>query len=123
MLILTLIYFQNVLFSQVYNYESHSINNGNFSFSRLPFKLCMVWNWFIVKITLIFQKCSEAIQNGSKSECSRLEQRLVIKFLMPEKCKLCEIYRRMCDVYGGVCYSKKKMFKNQLATLLERKKP
>ena len=31
--------------------------------------------------------CFEAIQNGSKSECSRLKQRSEIKFLVAEKCK------------------------------------
>ena len=32
----------------------------------------------------------------------RLEQRSVIKFLMAKNFKLCEIYRRMSDVYWGV---------------------
>ena len=31
----------------------------------------------------------------------RLEQRSVIKFLVTEKCKPCESYRRMCDVRGA----------------------
>ena len=29
----------------------------------------------------------------------QIEQRSVIKYLLAEKCKPCEIYRRMCDVY------------------------
>ena len=33
-------------------------------------------------------------------ECSRLEQRSLIKFVEAEKCKSCEIYKRMYDMYG-----------------------
>ena len=47
----------------------------------------------------------EAIQNGSKHEYSRLEQRSIIKFFLEEKCKPCEMYRRMCDVYGKACFN------------------
>ena len=36
---------------------------------------------------------------ANKAEFLRLELRSVIKFLVAEKCKPCEIYRRMCDVY------------------------
>ena len=42
--------------------------------------------------------CFEAIQNGCKSECTRFEQRSLIKFLMAKKGKSYEIYRRMCDI-------------------------
>ena len=41
--------------------------------------------------------CFEAIQNGGKSECFRLEQSSVMKFLVAEKCEPCEIHRRMYD--------------------------
>ena len=44
----------------------------------------------------------------NQTECSSLEQRSVIKFLLTEKCKSCEIYRKMCDVYGEVCFNLKK---------------
>ena len=47
------------------------------------------------------------------NHCCRLEQRSVIKFLVTEKCKQCEIYKRMCDVYGKACFSLK-MFTNGL---------
>ena len=40
--------------------------------------------------------------------------RSVIKFLMVEEYKPHEIYRRMCDVYGEACFSKKKEFTNEL---------
>ena len=53
----------------------------------------------------------EVIPNGSKSECSRFEQRSVIKFLVAEKCKTFEIYRRMCYVYGETCSSQKNLYK------------
>ena len=35
----------------------------------------------------------------------QIEQRSVIKYLLAEKCKPCEIYRRMYDVYGEECFS------------------
>ena len=38
----------------------------------------------------------------------RVKQESLIKFLMPEKCKLYKIYRGMSDVYGEACFSKKK---------------
>ena len=50
-------------------------------------KLCIVWNWFIVKIIWIPQKYIK-----------KSEQRSVINLLVAEKCKPCEIYRRMCEV-------------------------
>ena len=37
----------------------------------------------------------------------QIEQRSVIKYLLAEKYKLCEIYRRMCDVYGEAYFSSK----------------
>ena len=39
-------------------------------------------------------------------EYSRLEQKSVIKLLVVEKGKSCEIYKRMCDVNGEVYFSK-----------------
>ena len=42
-------------------------------------------------------------------ECIRFQQRSVIKVLVTEKCKPCEIYRRICYVYGKVCFCKKKL--------------
>ena len=46
-------------------------------------------------------------------ECSRLEQKSVIKFLAAEICKSCEIYRWMCDVYTEE-YSSQKIFTKRL---------
>ena len=54
--------------------------------------------------------CFKAIQNGNKSN-SGFEQKSVFKFLLAEKCKPCEIYRRMCDVYGEAYFSKDNVFK------------
>ena len=36
---------------------------------------------------------------ANQTECSKLDQRSVIKFITIEKCKLCEIYKWMCGVY------------------------
>ena len=41
----------------------------------------------------------------------QIEQRSVIKYLLAEKCKACEIYRRMCDVYGEACFSQRNFSK------------
>ena len=41
----------------------------------------------------------------------QIEQRSVMKYLLAEKCKPCEIYRRMYDVYGEECFSKKNVDK------------
>ena len=66
------------------------------------------------KSYLIFQKYFyEVIQNVKSTECNRLEKKSVIKFLVAENCKLCEIYRRMCDAYREACFSQKK-FMNRL---------
>ena len=45
---------------------------------------------------------------ATQTECFRLGQKSVIKFFVAEKCKPCEIYERMYDVYGDSCFSKKK---------------
>ena len=47
---------------------------------------------------------------ANQTECSRIEQKFVIKVLVAEKCKLCEIYR-MCNVYRKACFSQKNVKK------------
>ena len=42
---------------------------------------------------------------------SRLEQKPVIKFPVAEKYKPCEIYQRISDMFGEVCFSQKMYFK------------
>ena len=42
-----------------------------------------------------------------------------IKFLVAEKCKPCQLYRRMCDKYRDTCFSQ--MFTNGLYMSLSRK--
>ena len=37
---------------------------------------------------------------ANQTVCTWFEQRSIIKFLVTENCKPCEICRRMCDVYG-----------------------
>ena len=41
----------------------------------------------------------------NQKEITRLEQRSVIKVLVVDKNKLCEVYRRMCDLYKEACFS------------------
>ena len=43
--------------------------------------------------------------------CSRLEQRSVMKFLLAEKCKQCEIYRRKWDVYKEAWFCQENVYK------------
>ena len=51
--------------------------------------------WFTIKQNILKSQiiCLEAIQN-----CSRIEHRSVIKFLVTEKSKLCEIFRKKIDM-------------------------
>ena len=37
----------------------------------------------------------------NQTEFSRLEQRSLMKFLVAQNYKPCEIYKRMCEVYAG----------------------
>ena len=46
----------------------------------------------------------------NKTECSKLEQRSVIKFLVAEKCKPYEIYKSMY-VYSEEYFSRKNVYK------------
>ena len=101
-------------------FEDYSIDKGNFFIKNFFFsinvKLCIVWEWFIAKNYFIHTKIFvlrlfKMLLN--QSECSRFEQRLVIKFLVDEKCKACEIYGRMFDVFREVCLNQK-MFTNRL---------
>ena len=49
------------------------------------------------------------IKNGGELKCSRLEQSSVIKFLVTEKSKSWETYRRMSDVYGEGYFNQKNL--------------
>ena len=53
----------------------------------------------------IFKVVITVVEN--QIEYFRLEQRRVTKFLLVEKCKPCETYRGMCDVYIEECFSQK----------------
>ena len=48
---------------------------------------------------------------ANQTECFRLEQKPAIKFLVAEKCKPYEIYRRMFNEYREASFSLK-MFTN-----------
>ena len=47
-------------------------------------------------------------------DCSSLNKLSFIIFLVAEKCKQREIWRKMCDVYAETCFRKKKIFINGL---------
>ena len=49
------------------------------------------------------------------NQCSWLEQRSVIKFLVTDKCKLYEINRKMYGVYADACFCKKKINKKKIS--------
>ena len=66
-------------------------------------KPCIFLELVSWKIILILQKCF-ALRlfkiAANQIECSRFKQQSVIKSLVVENCKSCEIYRRMSVVYG-----------------------
>ena len=68
------------------------------------FGIGLLPNFFLNLTNISILRLFKMITN--QTECSRLEQRSVIKCSVAEKCKPCEIYKRMCDVYGEVCFSK-----------------
>ena len=90
-------------------HKGHSIDKENFfEKGKLHFfpesfyhwrKLCIVWNCFIEKYILILFVSRLFRMAANQTECFKLEQRSVIKSLVAEKCKPCEIYRRICNVY------------------------
>ena len=55
----------------------------------------------------------------NQAGCSRSGQKSVVQFLLVQKCKPCDIYRRMCDVYGEASFSQRnfsKLAKHGFAT-------
>ena len=44
---------------------------------------------------------------ANQIKCSKIEQKSVIEYLTVEKYKSCEVYRRICDVYGETYFSQK----------------
>ena len=53
-------------------------------------------------------------------QCSRLEQRSVIKIMLADKCKAYDIYRRMPDLYGELYIIKNTVYeldKDELAIM------
>ena len=98
-------------------YQYHSIIKGNlFDKTRTFFfkvifhqkcKVGTVWNQFIENI---FKSCKSIGLSlfkmaANQIECSRLEQKSLIKFLVAEECKPCEIYRRKYVMYREACFS------------------
>ena len=79
------------------NFFSRNINSASFGIG---------WKHKYFNITKIFVlKWIKMAAN--QTEHSRLEQRSVIKVLIAEKCKPCEIYSRLCDIYREAYFSQK----------------
>ena len=55
---------------------------------------------------------------ANQTECSRLEQRSVINYLVAEKYKLWEIYKIKCGVYEEACFSYKYLKMRETGELL-----
>ena len=51
---------------------------------------------------------------ANQTQCSRLEQKSVINFLVAENFKPCEIYKRMCIVNEKTCLSQKCLQKSKV---------
>ena len=47
---------------------------------------------------------------ANQAGSSRLEQKSLIKILLAEKYKSCEIYREIYDVYGEIYFSQKDVY-------------
>ena len=47
----------------------------------------------------------------NQTECSILEQRSLIKFLVTDMCKPWDIYRRMCDEYRETYFNQNSLYK------------
>ena len=71
------------------NFFSINVNSAG---CRIAFKR----NYFNLTESFVLMLCKMA---AKQTEYSRLELRSVINFLVAEKCKSCEIYKRMCDVH------------------------
>ena len=92
---------------------SHSINKYNFLkkakcfyfFKFFPFLhyLEFIYSKNYVNLTKIFVLRLFKMA-ANQTVCFRLKQKSVIKSLMVEKYKPCELYRRMCDVYRKACF-------------------
>ena len=57
---------------------------------------------------------------ANQKKYSRLEQRSAIRFLVAEKCKQYEYYRRMCSGFREECFSQRNAYKwakNKFATI------
>ena len=68
--------------------------------------LFFVFNYFILCLFyFIFSYDLMFYLLFNPHEYSRFEQRSIIKFLVTEKGKPCEIYWRICDVYRKACFS------------------
>ena len=47
---------------------------------------------------------------ATRKDCFRLQQKSAINFFMTKKCKQCEFYRWMCNVYREECSRRKDIY-------------
>ena len=59
---------------------------------------------------------------SDKEACSRIELRLVVKFLAAEGCKVVKIHRRMSTVYGATCFITSKHIEQTQGTNIKIKR-
>ena len=92
-----------------------SINNrySFFGKAKLFFRFFTFFvHWFIAKTYLNLAKNYSLDAFSKRPICFRLEQTSVIKFSLTEKCKPCDIYRRIVGcVQSSVLKSKRTLYK------------
>ena len=71
-------------------------------------KLVYIKNYFNLAKMFVLRLFNIA---ANQTECPKLELRSVIKFIMAEKRKQCEIFRGMCDMYGAAYFRQKDVYK------------
>ena len=93
--------------------DAHSINTIN-KIRKNQIRHCskLVYNkqYFYLAITFILKRFRMA---PNQTECSKLEQKSVIKSSVAEKCKPCKIQIRVFDVFRETCFN---FFKTQMGS-------
>ena len=99
--------------TQLNSYVVQSINSGilffkckiNFSYMQTQHCLWLVYRKNYSHLTKIFV-LRQIKMTPNQNDCSRIEQKFAIIFLVVEKCKPCEIYRWMCYAYKEAYFSR-----------------
>ena len=88
------------------NYSTIFFKKEKYIFFRF-FPIKILWDWFIAKFILILQKYFF----WGYSKLAANQSLPGFKVLQTGKCKPCEIYRRICNVYGKACLNQKNVYK------------